>query len=79
MTVLWHLMHVCTVIGIVAGIAIWGLPKKWIIKSPVMAKLLSNHGPSPWRWSNRLGKAIYIMFYGSIVAILILALIGLYV
>ncbi len=62
-----------------AGVAIWVLPKKWIMRSELAAELLSDGGPATWKGANRLGKAIHLIFYSCIGILAVLLLVGYFI
>lgn len=65
MEIFWIVIRIITALGILSGLAIWILPKKWIMRSEIAAELLSDGGPAPWKGANQIGKAIYVVFYSS--------------
>ena len=78
MDALWILIRSFTVVCIVAGLAYWFLiPREWIVRSKLLAKLLSEGAPPPWRSLNKLGKLLFIVFCISGSFIIVALFVGL--
>ena len=74
---IWTLLYSCLVVGLIAGAFLWFLaPKKWIVWSEKAAEILPQETPPPWVSLNLYGKALYILFVGSVILMLALMFIG---
>ena len=74
---IWTLIKIFTSIGLISGAFYWFLaPKKWIVWSEKAAEILPQETPAPWVSLNKYGKALYIVFLGSIMLVLVLMFIG---
>ena len=70
-------MKICLAIGLITGSFYWFLaPKKWIVWSEKAAEILPQETPAPWASLNKYGKALFIIFIGSLLLMLPLMFIG---
>ena len=74
---IWILIKICVGIGLITGAFFWFLfPKKWIVWSEKAAEILPQETPAPWVSLNVYGKALYVLFIGSLLLALVLLFIG---
>jgi len=74
---IWVLMKICLVIALITGAFYWFIaPKKWIVWSEKIAEILPQETPAPWASLNKYGKALFVIFTGSLLLMLALMLIG---
>lgn len=74
---IWSLMKISLAIGLISGAFYWFLaPKKWIVWSENASKILPQETPAPWASLNKYGKALFVIFNGSLLLMLALMFIG---
>ena len=73
----WALVKLVAFVSLLSGLGLWFLiPKKWIVWSEKAAQILPAESPAPWASLNKLGKYVYIIFFISLILIVILMICG---
>lgn len=63
--VILKMVYGCLTMGILSILVLWVFPRKWIVWSEVVDKILPRGGPPTWKTANLLGKTAWVIFYSS--------------
>ncbi len=78
MEILWIVIYWCAATAVTSALALVLLPRRWVVWSGLASSIMSG-APPPWRSTTRFGKAIYLILYTSVLALLALVTIGIFI